>query len=66
MPECSKVWSKFSVTRKDGSVLKLRIMDMPRDPDVLERVRNINLKYFVPEESILKAASELIHHHHQQ
>ncbi|XP_035433197.2 uncharacterized protein LOC118264703 [Spodoptera frugiperda] len=56
MPQCSKVWSKFSVTRKDGSVLKLRIMDMPRDPDVLERVRNINLKYFVPEESILKAA----------
>ncbi|CAH1645394.1 unnamed protein product [Spodoptera littoralis] len=56
MSQPLKMWSKFSVTRKDGSVLKLRIMDMPRDPSVLEKVLNINLKYFVPEESTLKAA----------
>ncbi|CAH0701102.1 unnamed protein product [Spodoptera exigua] len=56
MPNSNKVWSKFSVTKKDGSVLKLRIMDMPRDPSVQEKVLNINLKHFVLEENTFEAA----------
>ncbi|KAH9640727.1 hypothetical protein HF086_007298 [Spodoptera exigua] len=31
MSQPLKVWSKFSVTKKDGSVLNLRIVDMPED-----------------------------------
>ncbi|XP_049868712.1 arylalkylamine N-acetyltransferase 1-like [Pectinophora gossypiella] len=49
-----RVWSRFTVTRKDGTVLKLRIQDMPseRANDVID----FNIEYFVKHEVFHKAA----------
>ncbi|KAJ8728282.1 hypothetical protein PYW08_016667 [Mythimna loreyi] len=54
MSESPKVWSKFSVTKKDGTVLKLRIMEAPEF--IFEDVFNLYVQYFVNEESTFKAA----------
>ncbi|CAH0701101.1 unnamed protein product [Spodoptera exigua] len=56
MSQPLKVWSKFSVTKKDGSVLNLRIVDMPEDVKVVEKVIDCFLNYFVKEECTFKAA----------
>ncbi|XP_022830887.1 uncharacterized protein LOC111359533 [Spodoptera litura] len=56
MSASPKVWSKFSAKRKDGSVLKLRIMDMPRVPSVQEKVLDLLMTYFVTEEHTILAA----------
>uniref|UniRef100_A0A2H1W5S8 SFRICE_007143 n=1 Tax=Spodoptera frugiperda TaxID=7108 RepID=A0A2H1W5S8_SPOFR len=56
MSASPKVWSKFSAKRKDGSVLNLRIMEMPRVPSVQEKVLDLLMTYFVPEEHTMAAA----------
>ncbi|XP_022830792.1 uncharacterized protein LOC111359460 [Spodoptera litura] len=56
MSQPLKVWSKFSVTKKDGSVLNLRIVDNPEDPKVIEKVMDCFHNYFVKEECTFKAA----------
>lgn len=60
MSASPKVWSKFSAKRKDGSVLNLRIMEMPRVPSVQEKVLDLLMTYFVPEEHTMVAAGKSI------
>ncbi|CAH1645395.1 unnamed protein product [Spodoptera littoralis] len=56
MSEPLKVWSKFSVTKKDGSVLNLRIVDIPKDPKIIEKALDTYFEYFIKEERTFKAA----------
>ncbi|KAH9640736.1 hypothetical protein HF086_007307 [Spodoptera exigua] len=56
MSQPLKVWSKFSVTKKDGSVLNLRIVDIPKDPKLLEKALDYFFNYFIKEERTFKAA----------
>lgn len=58
MSQPLKVWSKFSVTKQDGSVLNLRIVDMPEDPEVKEKVMECFFEYFVKEECTYKASGK--------
>ncbi|CAH0701104.1 unnamed protein product [Spodoptera exigua] len=51
-----KVWSKFSVTRKDGTVLNLRIVEVSLQSNVIETVLKYYLQYFVIEENTFIAA----------
>lgn len=60
MSASPKVWSKFSAKRKDGSVLNLRIIEMPRVPSVQEKVLDLLVTYFVPEEHTMAAAGKSI------
>lgn len=52
-----KVWCKFSVTKNDGSVINLRIQDMPIDR--LNDAVDMNICYFSPEETFHRAAGKL-------
>lgn len=52
-----KVWCKFSVTKSDGSVINLRIQDMPSDR--LNDAVDMNICYFSPEETFHRAAGKL-------
>ncbi|KAJ8729965.1 hypothetical protein PYW07_017003 [Mythimna separata] len=54
MSESPKVWSKFTVKKKDGTVVKLRIIDAPET--ISEDVLTLYVKYFVNEESTFIAA----------
>ncbi|XP_035432708.2 uncharacterized protein LOC118264337 [Spodoptera frugiperda] len=56
MSQPLKVWSKFSVTKKDGSVLNLRIVDIPKDPKIIEKALDNFFNYFIKEERTFKAA----------
>ncbi|CAH1645396.1 unnamed protein product [Spodoptera littoralis] len=56
MSKALKVWSKFSVTKKDGSVLNLRTVEVPLDASVMETVLQCYLQYFVVEENTFIAA----------
>lgn len=51
-----KVWCKFSVKKRDGSVMKLRIQDLPSDR--LNDAVDINIRYFSPEETFHRAAGK--------
>ena len=53
MSNSLKVWSKFSVKKKDGTVLNLKIMDMPKC--LSGRVVNLYIDHFVKEENTFKA-----------
>lgn len=60
MSQPLKVWSKFSVTKKDGSVLNLRIVDIPKDPKIIEKALDNFFNYFIKEERTFKAAGKSI------
>ncbi|XP_063893906.1 uncharacterized protein LOC110375483 [Helicoverpa armigera] len=49
-----KVWTKFSVVTKEGTTIKLRIVDMPEY--LYEKVVQLYIDYFVKKESTIKAA----------
>lgn len=52
-----KVWLKFSVKKKDGTVLNLRIVDMPKY--LHDKVVNLYIDYFVKEEKTIVASGKL-------
>ncbi|KAG6450270.1 uncharacterized protein LOC115443599 [Manduca sexta] len=49
-----KVWSRFSAKSRDGTVLKLRIEDMPEDR--IEDVTKLLMTHYAPEESLHKGS----------
>lgn len=51
-----KVWCKFSVTEHDGTVLNLRIQDLPSGR--LDDAVDINIRHFTPEETFHRAAGK--------
>ena len=57
MSSSPKVWSKFSVKKKDGTVLNLRIVDATES--IFEDVLILYVKYFLNDETTFKAAGKL-------
>ncbi|KAJ2946199.1 hypothetical protein O0L34_g5134 [Tuta absoluta] len=49
-----KVWSKFSATRSDGTIVDLRIQDMP--PDKFDEAIDFLMEHFVKHETLHVAA----------
>ncbi|KAI5652018.1 hypothetical protein NE865_00355 [Phthorimaea operculella] len=49
-----KVWSKFAPTRSDGTIVKLRIQDMP--PDKFDEAIDFLMEHFVKHETLHVAA----------
>ncbi|XP_063380323.1 uncharacterized protein LOC134666944 [Cydia fagiglandana] len=49
-----RVWSTFQATRKDGSLVKLRIQDLPENR--IDDAVHLFIKYFIHDEKLMKMA----------
>ncbi|XP_061706496.1 uncharacterized protein LOC133517278 [Cydia pomonella] len=49
-----RVWSTFQATRNDGSLVKLRIQDLPENR--IDDAVHLYIKYFIHEEKLMKIA----------
>lgn len=56
MTNSLKVWSKFSVKKKGGTFLNLKIVDMPEY--LGDKVINLYIDYFVKQENTFIAAGK--------